>query len=53
MKCQIENGVLVVKTESETENKEMEEWRDCWHKEPMREKWLECRFYNPTQTVVI
>lgn len=53
MKVKIEDGVLIVETENVSETGEMEAWRASWQKEPNREKWFECRYYNPMQVLVI
>ena len=53
MKCKIEDGVLVVDTESVSETKELEAWRAAWKAEPKREMWFKCNYYNPIQTIVI
>ena len=53
MKCKIENGVLVVDTESESETEEMKLWRAGWRSKPTRDVWFKCNYYNPVQVVVV
>lgn len=49
----MENRVLVVEAESESETEALKEWRTCWHAEPKKEIWFKCYYYDPVQTVVI
>ena len=56
MKAKIENGVLVVEAESVDENQSLQMWRERYCKTPKEErnnKWFECFYYRPIQTVVI
>ncbi len=53
MKCEIENGVLVVDTESSSETEKLKKWRAAWHTKPKRDMWFKCNYYDPTQIIVI
>lgn len=53
MKCRVEDGIMIVDAESESETEDLKAWRALWHTEPKRDKWFQCNYYRPVQVVVI